>query len=111
MAWNKPNRQEIDGPFYPLCCLRHFNAGLDWEKLGNKGWNWDDLAKYSAKSSSLVVSCATIICIYRRTLIYRFVPASLSAEEIARRGLGAGSGWDKPFGDGMSCCRFNIITT
>lgn len=65
MAWNKPNRQEID----------------DWEKLGNKGWNWDDLAKYSAKSSS-------------------FVPASLSAEEIARRGLGAGSGWDKPFGDG-----------
>jgi hypothetical protein len=35
---------------------------------------------------------------------YRFVPAALSAEEAARRGLGAGSGWDKTFGSGLSSC-------
>jgi len=43
---------------------------------------------------------------------YRFIPLALSAEEAARRGLGAGSGWDKVIGDGMSfyCPRHIIIT-
>lgn len=34
----------------------------------------------------------------------RFVPAALSTAEAAKRGLGAESGWDKAFGDGMSSC-------
>lgn len=33
---------------------------------------------------------------------YRFIPAPLSADEAARRGLGPGSGWDKAFGHGIS---------
>lgn len=64
---------------------------LDWEKLGNKGWNLDNLAKHSAKSASLVVSSVAIVMI-KLDAPCRFVPAALSTPEAARQGVGAETG-------------------
>lgn len=106
MVWNKPPKQEIDGWFYTFPLLQEIEFGVDWEKLGNKGWNWDNLAKYSAKSASSVFFFfpmrIELIRLKSTAAGYRFIPAPLSADEAARRGLGPGSGWDKAFGHGIS---------
>lgn len=57
MMWTRPPAEEIDGMFL-LTCHSQIDSSVydstDFERLGNPGWNWNNLLRYCNKAERYV---------------------------------------------------------
>ena len=60
MVWTKPPASEVDGKYYIFfenTVRTVYCDDIDWERLGNPGWNWKNYQKYAAKVERYVTMC------------------------------------------------------
>ena len=55
LCWTKPPADEVDGETAPsLFQSTCYDHHTDWERLGNKGWNWETFQKNLRKLEGFV---------------------------------------------------------